>query len=78
MTPGGSIGDDEKPGAQNVTNPAALALIAGEPSGIPPRQTETERGTIPGQAPVTKSYDALYAEELRIARSLARWADAEP
>jgi hypothetical protein len=64
VTPGGSIGDDEKMAAQTTTNPAALALIGTEPTAAPGAAL----------ASVGKSYDALYAEELRIARSLARWA----
>lgn len=66
VTPGGQISDDEKPTAQQTSNPAALALIASEPT------------TAPGMAqPVAKSYDALYAAELAIAQQLARWANAE-
>ena len=64
VTPGGSIGDDEKPDAQ-TGGPADAALIGTEPTAAPGMA-----------APLgAKSYDALYAEELRIARSLARWAD---
>jgi hypothetical protein len=73
-TAGGQLADDEKPLGDEAPNAAALALIQGLPAGIPPRQTETERGTIPGQTPATKD-DALYAAELAIARSLARWAE---
>jgi hypothetical protein len=71
VTPGGQISDDEKPEAQ-TGGPVATALIAGEPTSVPARQTVSERGNIPGQAPVVKSYDALYAAELEIARKLAR------
>lgn len=75
VTPGGQISDDEKPDAQSTHNPVATALISGEPSGIPPRQTQTGRGQLPGGAlPVTKD-DALYAAELAIAQSLAKWAE---
>ena len=62
VTPGGQIADDEKPQAQQTTNPAALELIASEPTEIAP-------------AGVGKSYDALYAAELAIARALAGWAN---
>lgn len=65
VTPGGQIADDEKPQAQQTSNPAALALIATEPTGAPSTAL----------ASAGKSYDALYAAELAIARSLARWAD---
>lgn len=65
VTPGGSITDDEKPEAQQTTNPAALALIAGEPTEQP-GMALAEEG---------KGRDALFAAELAIARSLARWAD---
>ena len=120
VTPGGQISDDEKPEAQSG-GPVADQLIASEPTSVPARQTVSERGNIPGQAPVTKSewlatakswadavlldvdgwtddeiiseynaairynaqrqrydatksYDALYASELEIARKLARIA----
>ena len=63
VTPGGQLADDEKPQAQQTTNPAALALIQSEPTSAP--------------APAMK-HDALYAAELRIARELARWADGQP
>lgn len=63
VTPGGQIADDEKPQAQQTSNPAALALIGSEPTAAPQA------------AGAMKSYDALYAAELAIARSLARWAD---
>jgi hypothetical protein len=67
VTPGGQISDDQKPGAQNAVNPAAMQLIGTEPTAAP--------GQAAALAPVAKSYDALYAEELRLARALARWAD---
>lgn len=64
-TPGGQLADDEKPAAATTTNPAALQLLTGAPTAAPAAQ--------PG---VTgKSYDALYAAELAIAKALARWAD---
>lgn len=97
VTPGGQISDDEKPQAQATTNPAALALIASEPTQpqaalasvgksynknwtpqlnalvnggvITTEQADHEMGI------EAKSYDALYAAELAIARSLARWAE---
>lgn len=65
VTPGGQISDDEKPQAQQTTNPAAMALIGTEPTEAPQA----------AMASVGKSYDALFAAELAIARSLARWAE---
>jgi hypothetical protein len=68
VTPGGQISDDEKPGAQNTTNPAAMQLIGTEPAApAAPGATAL--------ASAGKSYDALFAAELAIAKALARWAN---
>jgi len=62
-TEGGQIADDEKPATERV-NPAALDLMQGLSSAPP---------ALPG--PAVKSYDALFAAELKIARSLAKWSE---
>jgi hypothetical protein len=69
VTPGGQISDDEKPAAQSG-GPAALQLIGTEPAAAPAPGAATT-----ALASVGKSYDALFAAELAIARSLARWAE---
>ena len=61
-TPGGQISDSEKPAANIEASPAALALMQAAPTEAPAPQ------------PMVK-HDALYAAELAIAQSLARWAD---
>lgn len=61
-TPGGQLSDDEKPLSEATPNPAALLLAQGAPTAQP-------------ATPAMKSYDALWAAELRLARELARWAE---
>lgn len=65
-TPGGQISDDEKPGANVESSPAALQLIGGAPTA-PPKQA--------GPAAATKSADELLLDkEIEQARALAGWA----
>lgn len=64
-TPGGQLSDDEKPLTDPQPNAAALALTAGMPSDEPTTAL----------ASVGKSYDALFAAELAIARKLAKWSE---
>lgn len=62
-TPGGQISDDEKPLTEGTPNPEAQALIQALPTSAPSAQPA-----------IAKSYDPLFAAELAIARSLAKWS----
>jgi hypothetical protein len=62
VTPGGQLRDDQKPLDLADATPEARLLMSTAPTAAP-------------QSPAMKSYDALWAAELRLARELARWAE---